>query len=88
MEILLAFAVGYVVGAQAGSESFQDVVDSYKAVRESEEFRSLLKALRDHAGSTLEEVGGLLRRGTEEEAGDVLARVRDLVRRVPTSPAS
>ena len=51
MGILLAFAVGYVVGAQAGSEGYEEVVTSLKLVRDSEEFKALLSALRSHAES-------------------------------------
>jgi hypothetical protein len=56
MGVLLAFVVGYAIGARAGTESFDDVVDSLKAVRNSEEFQSLLKALRTHAGHALREL--------------------------------
>jgi hypothetical protein len=89
MGILLAFAVGYVVGARAGNEGFNEVVDSLKAVRDSEEFHALLTAVRDHAGSTLEELATLVKQGQDTTSvSDVLARVRNLVRSGPTSPES
>ena len=39
--ILMAFAVGYAVGAEAGGEGYDELVASFKAVRDSEEFRGL-----------------------------------------------
>ncbi len=41
MGVLLAFAVGYVVGARAGAQDFDDVVRAVQELRDSEEFRSL-----------------------------------------------
>ena len=41
MGILIAFAAGYVFGARAGSQDFDDVVQALQAIRESEEFHDL-----------------------------------------------
>jgi hypothetical protein len=81
MGILLAFAVGYAVGAKAGSESFDEVVEALKAVRDSDEFSSLLKALRSHAGHALRELATAVD-GTGQEGGstqDLVDRVRKLI---------
>ena len=43
MGILLAFAAGYVLGARAGSEDFDDVVEALQAIRQSEEFHDLVQ---------------------------------------------
>ena len=42
MVVLLAFAAGYIVGAAAGSQDFDDVVDAVKAIGRSDEFHDLL----------------------------------------------
>jgi hypothetical protein len=85
MQILLSFLIGYFVGAKAGAEEFDDVVDSAKAVVESDEFRSLLSSLRSHAAATLHRAADLLD-GDEGADGadsgaatDVVARVRRIM---------
>jgi hypothetical protein len=81
MGILLAFAVGYAIGAKAGSESFDEVVEALKAVGNSEEFSSLVKALRSHAGHALRELATAVD-GSGQEAGttqDLVDRVRKLI---------
>ena len=87
MGVLLAFAVGYVVGARAGSERYQEVADAVTAVRDSSEFQALVAALRSHAGFVLTELGQRLSPGAEDPltVQDVLARVRSVVR--PEGPA-
>jgi hypothetical protein len=42
--------IGYVVGAKAGVEQFDEVVASARAVIESDEFASLKQSLRAHSG--------------------------------------
>ena len=86
MGIVLAFAVGYVVGANAGREGYEDVVDAVRAVRESEEFRALLSALRSHASSALRQVGDLIEETPEEpfNPARLLDRVRNLMDRAGT----
>jgi hypothetical protein len=82
MGILLAFAVGYAIGAKAGSENFEEVVDSLKAVRDSEEFASLIKALRSHAGHTLRELASVVDGTGSASTGstqDLVERVRKLI---------
>jgi hypothetical protein len=99
MGIVLAFAVGYVVGANAGQEGYQDVVDAVRSLRESDEFRALLSALRSHASAALRQVGDLVDQDQGEpfDPSKILDRVRDLMDRggdragadgSPTGPAS
>ena len=91
MGVLLAFAVGYVIGARAGSQGYEEVADAFVAVRESAEFRALVGALRSHAGFVLSELGQRLAPGAAEPITmqEVLARVRGVVRPDgATSPAS
>jgi hypothetical protein len=80
MQILLSFLIGYVVGAKAGGDQFDEVVESAKAVAESEEFRSLLMTLRAHASATLHALGDLLDEAPAEATGDtVVVRVRHMM---------
>jgi hypothetical protein len=82
MGILFAFAVGYVVGARAGSDDFDEIVEALQAIRRSEEFSDLVRALRSHAAHTLRAVAALLERTGDPD--DELASVttEDLVERV------
>jgi hypothetical protein len=82
MGILLAFAAGYVLGARAGSQDFDDVVDALKAIGRSEEFHDLLNSLRSHAAHTLREVATSLDRANAEGAGLPSINTQDLVDRV------
>jgi hypothetical protein len=89
--IVLAFVVGYVVGANAGNEGYQEVVDSLRAVHRSEEFKSLVSAIRSHTGATLRQLGDLIAEDSDEslDTARLLDRVRTLVGRAgSTSPAS
>ena len=45
MGTLFGFVVGYVVGARAGSAGFDELVDSWRAIRESEEFTAFIALL-------------------------------------------
>ena len=91
MGIALAFAIGYLVGANTGREGYQEVVDSLAAVRDSEEFKGLLSAVRTHLSATLRQWSEVIDEGTDDTLarGHLLERVRTLVGRAGvTSPAS
>jgi hypothetical protein len=80
MQILLSFLIGYFVGAKAGSDQFDEVVASARAVAESDEFHSLLLSLRAHAAATFHSLGDLLDETPEASTGDsVVARVRRMM---------
>jgi hypothetical protein len=82
MGLVLVFAAGYLMGARAGSESLDDVVDALKAIKQSEEFRDLVSALRSHAADSLRGLASMLEReGGGEGAADSTA-MNDLVERV------
>jgi len=86
MGFLLVFAAGYVMGARAGGESLDEVVDAVHAIRESDEFHDLLSALRTHAAHSLRGVAGMLegdRQTTHERvtSGDLLERMRAIAGR-------
>jgi hypothetical protein len=91
MGIMLAFAVGYAVGANAGQEGYQEVVDALRAVGRSEELHALAAALRSHAGATLRQLSVVIEGEPDEplNPGRLLDRVRDLMgRAAATWPAS
>lgn len=80
MEILLAFAIGYAVGARAGNEGYTEVVEAARAVWRSEEFRDLGKALRSHGAATLRHAADLLSEHQEPVTADrIVDRVRTLI---------
>ena len=83
MGLLLVFAAGYVMGARAGSESLDDLVDAVQAIRESEEFHDLVKALRTHAAHSLRGLATMLENGREpaiqRDPSDLLDRMKLIV---------
>jgi len=66
----MALLVGYVVGARAGEEGFDELVASVKALRSSEQFAGLVTSMRSHAGYLLQETG---RRISEDAAQPITA---------------
>ena len=89
MGVLLAFAVGYTLGARAGHRGFDELVASMKAIRDSEEFHAMLAAARSHTGYILQEVAQLL--GDTDGPpilDDLVHRVNAMTRKLPTRPAS
>jgi len=85
MQILLSFFIGYFVGAKAGASQFDEVVESARAVAESEEFHSLLLTLRSHAAATLHSLGDLLERAPEAEGDSVITRVQRMMDQATSS---
>jgi hypothetical protein len=82
MKVVLALAAGYVLGARAGAEHFDDVIRSFRAVRDSEEFHDLVGSVRSHAGATLRELASMVERpraaGDADAPADLVDRVRHL----------
>ena len=84
MGLLLVFAAGYVMGARAGAESLDDVIDAVHAIRESDEFRDLVSALRAHAADSLRGLATTLENGRDASGArttptDLLDRVKLIV---------
>ena len=84
MGLLLVFAAGYVMGARAGGESLDEVIDAVQAIRESDEFHDLVSALRTHAADSLRGLATILESGHEPTDGrttpsDLLDRVKLIV---------
>jgi hypothetical protein len=80
MKVFLALAAGYVLGARTGSEHFDEVVRSLRAIKDSEEFHDLLSSVRSHAGATLRELATMIERPSNDAGGDTATS--DLVERV------
>jgi hypothetical protein len=79
MQVLLSFLIGYFVGAKAGASQLDEVVESAKAVAESEEFHALVASLRAHAAATLHSLGDLLEEAPAANSDSVVARVRRMM---------
>ena len=84
MGILLAFAVGFVVGGRGGAQDFNDVIQAVRELRDSEEFHGLLGVLRQHGAHMLRSAADLLDGATmphTEEGTDIADRVRLLMKK-------
>jgi hypothetical protein len=83
MEMLLAFAVGFVLGEQGGRQDRHDMADSFGAIRESEEVAAFVAVAKSHVGRTLREVADMVDGSSGEPAPtpDLVDRVRALVQR-------
>jgi uncharacterized protein YbjQ (UPF0145 family) len=83
MGLLLVFAAGYVMGARAGAESLDEVVEAVHAIRQSEEFDDLVQVLRKHAAHSLRGLANMLETAREpaiERApNDLLDRMKVIV---------
>ena len=80
MGTLFGFAVGYVIGARAGSEGFDDLLRALSAIRESEEYRGFVTSLRAHVMHTLRDVNQRLTILAEADDDDPIARARARLR--------
>jgi hypothetical protein len=82
MGIFVGLAIGYVVGARAGSKDLDQVARTLKALSASEEFADVVSAVRTHVGHTLRELAGMIEGApAETETGDLVDRVRHLFAR-------
>jgi hypothetical protein len=60
MGTLFGFVVGYVLGARAGAQGFEEVVQSLRAIRRSDEFHGFVDAMKSHSRHVLSQVTGRL----------------------------
>lgn len=83
MVAFVALVVGYIIGAKSGSKDLDQVVESLKALRRTEEFSDVVSAVRSHVGHTLRELATVVDREGEPaaETGDLVDRVRHLFAR-------
>ena len=82
MGVVLAFLVGWTVGAKAGPTGFEEVSAAVRTVKDSEEFEALLAITRTHVARALREVSKLVSGETPAPApADLLERVQRLTDR-------
>lgn len=74
MFALVGFAVGYVVGAQAGREGMLQLVNAAKAIQSSDEFAALVETARTV-------VLAAARQAFETGTGVVTGEMKDVVNR-------
>jgi len=67
MGTLFGFVVGYILGARAGAEGFEEVVQSLRDIRGSEEFRGFVDAMKSHTRHVAAQVTGRLAGETPPE---------------------
>ena len=78
MGMLFAFAVGYILGARAGREGLDELAESMRALRESEEFAALVSAARSYVSHALHEAGAYVAPDSDRplNATELLSRLR------------
>jgi hypothetical protein len=81
MNVFLALAVGYVVGAKTGGKDLDRLSKSLKALCETDEFGDVVVAARSQLGSTIRELASVVdgERKMPETTGDLVAKVRHIV---------
>jgi hypothetical protein len=75
---LLDFAAGYALAGKAGGTGFDEMVTAAQEVFHSTEYRALVAAARNHAGTTLTQRGDLVEGG--EAAPPAMDNVLDMVK--------
>jgi hypothetical protein len=85
MGYFIAMIIGYLIGARAGSKDLDQLSESVKALRASEEFGDVVAAARSHVGHTLRELASALDGSSAtaadpeaEPQGDLVDRVRHI----------
>jgi len=81
MGMLFAFLVGWAMGTRGGEQSYDDVVNAFKEVRDSDEMATLMGALRTHTGYVLRQAADWLEssEATLPTSTDFIERVRGIV---------
>ena len=79
--MFVALFVGYVIGARTGSKELDQLVDSLRALRETDEFAAVLSAARAHLAHTLRDLADMVDGGATGpvESTDLVDQVRHLV---------
>jgi hypothetical protein len=81
MGVFFAFIVGWAMGSRGGEQRYEEVVSAFKEVRDSDEFATLVGALRTHSGYLLRQAADWLQ-DTEAQVSqstDFVERVRNMV---------
>jgi hypothetical protein len=69
METLVGVVLGYVLRGATGSAGFNEVLEQTKVVRDSDEFKGLMKAMRHHGRNVLRDLSLTLAERAEGVAG-------------------
>jgi len=69
METLVGVILGYVLRGTTGSRGFNEVLEQSRAVRESDEFKGFVRAVRNHGRNVLHDLSVTLAQRAEEVAG-------------------
>jgi hypothetical protein len=69
METLVGVVLGYVLRGVTGSSGFNEVLEQSRAVRESDEFKGFVRAVRNHGRTVLHDLTVTLAQRAEEVAG-------------------
>ncbi len=78
MGVLFGFVFGWFLGARAGPERLQEVVDAARTVKQSPLLEAGLDISRRHLASGLRRALDLFSSGTLREPEDLVERVRRL----------
>jgi hypothetical protein len=68
MGTLFGFAVGYILGARAGQDGYEELVRSVRAIRASDEFQDFVVAMKEHGRHLLRQATGRLAGEEHDEA--------------------
>jgi hypothetical protein len=79
--VLLALAIGYVIGAKTGGKELDQLGESITALLGTDEFVEVVSSARAQAGSTLRQLAAMVDgdRHPNDMGGDVVAKVRSLI---------
>jgi hypothetical protein len=79
--VLLALAVGYVIGAKTGRKELEQLNRSIVALLGTDEFAGVVSSARSQVGSSLRELASMVdgQGDLTEAGGDLVAKVRNLV---------
>ena len=83
MNVLVALAVGYVIGAKTKGSELDKLANSLKALCGTDEFADVMAATRAQVGATLRDLAGVVdgHDPGRDTGGDLVAQVRHLVGR-------
>ena len=75
MQTLFGVVFGYVLRGTTGSEGFQEVVDSVRAVTGTREFQNMVDATKTHAAHMLRDLTESLSQGADQLANVLTAGI-------------
>jgi hypothetical protein len=80
MNVFVALAIGYVLGAKSGSKDLDKLGQAVKALSQTDEFAEVVSVSRAHVAGMLRQLAAIVDGGHPvPETGDLVSRVRRLV---------